>query len=551
MSPVEPVEYDVVCVGSGAAALTAAITAHEHGRSVLLVEKSAKIGGVAAISGGQCWVPANHLAEQAGIADSVEAGLAYLMFAGGAHGDEARARHYCTYARQAVKFLADHAGVAWQIVPVPDPFHGFAESTYSLPVGRLLEVGVFPGSSLGAVREITRSATDRITDTEAYGGPPDAAEVAARQERDDRARGGSLVGSLVKSVLDRGIEFWTQAGATSLVVTEGRVSGVRVQRGDQTVEVSARRGVLVATGGYDSSLRERLSFDAGHEVSTVSLPSVTGDHLRLAGRLGARVAAPFRPPHTFLEPDVPEIVDADGVIQRDRSVVRPTLPHAIIVNRQGRRFHDETMASGRDAALLALDVHEPWKYTNFPCWAVWDAHHAARYLPPPAARTPGVLSAPTLRELATAAGIDPDGLAEDVARFNANVAAGHDSDFGRGAFRAGQLHGDLSGGGDPTLGPIEQAPFYAVRLVQRTMGIPQAGLVTDEHARVLDWDDRPIEGLYAAGGAVAMLEIGLNYTGGNANARGILQGFCAGNHLGSDAPAARPGFDPSRTALRA
>src|SRR5262249_8454442 len=75
-----------------------------------------------------------------------------------------------------------------------------------------------------------------------------------------------------------------------------------------------------------------------------------------------------------------------------------------------------------------------------------------------------------------------------------------------------------------------QSPFYAVGLVQRTIGIPQAGLVTDEHSRVLDWDEKPIDGLYAAGGAVAFLEIGLNYTGGNANARSILQGFCPADH---------------------
>ena len=266
----------------------------------------------------------------------------------------------------------------------------------------------------------------------------------------------------------------------------------------------ASHGVVLATGGYDSSSKDRASFDAGHEVSTVSLPSVTGDHLRLAGRVGARVAAPFRLPHNFLEPAVAEIRIDDGVVVRNRSIVLAPMPHAIIVNRHGRRFHDETTAAARDAGMLAVDVNAPWGYANRPCWAIWDAQHVARYLTEEAMRTPGVVSAPTITELAAVAGIDPDGLDAEIAHFNANVAAGNDPDFGRGALRASQLHGDLERGSNPTLGTIEEAPFYAVRLIQRTMGIPHAGLVTDDHSRVLDWDDGPIEAAsMAAAAAVA------------------------------------------------
>jgi 3-oxosteroid 1-dehydrogenase len=441
------------------------------------------------------------LPEEAGIDDSAEEGVAYLMWIGGDLGDQARARHYCTEARKAVRFLADHAGLAWQIVPVADDYHGHPESLHSRGPGRLLEVMLFPGSSLGAAQTITRHGPERITASESYAVTPSEAEIEARGERDERGHGGSLLGALVKNVLERGIDVWRDAPATELLVTDRRVSGVRATHNGSVVDVAARCGVVVATGGYDSSAADRGSFDGDHAVTTSSLPSVTGDHFRLAGRLGARVAAPFRLPHNFHLPAVPEIRDADGVVQRDASIVRSGSMHAVVVNRRGRRFADETTSASRDAGLFAVDVHEPWKFANNPCWAVWDAQHVARYLDSEAMQTPGVVTAPTLKELAMAAGIDPDGLEAEIARFNANVALGIDPDFGRGSPNAGHIRGgDRSGGPDSTLGTIEQPPYYAVRLVQSTMGLPYAGLVTDDFSRVLDWDDVPIEGLYAAGG---------------------------------------------------
>lgn len=529
--------YDVVCLGSGAAGLTAAITANEHGLSALVIEKSSKIGGVASISGGQAWIPANHLAEEAGIDDSVEDAVAYLMWIGGGLGDETRTRHYCTFAREAVRFLADHADVAWQIVPVADDYHGHPEALHSRGPGRLLEVKLFEGSSLGAAQPFTRHGPERVTASELYTVRPPAAEVKARGERDERGHGGALLGALVKNALERGIEFWRDSPGTALLVTDGRVRGVRATHDGSVVEVAAHWGVVLATGGYDTNPADLASFNADHAVSTSSLPSVTGDHFRLAGRLGARIATPFRLPHNFHLPAVPEIRDADGVLQRNGSIVHSASMHAVVVNRRGRRFADETTSASLDAGLFAIDVLEPWKFANNPCWAVWDQQHVARYLDPEAMKTPGVITASTLKDLAVATGIDPDGLKAEIGRFNANVALGCDPDFGRGSPNAGHIRGggDRSVGTDSTLGTIEQAPFYAVQLVQTTMGLPHAGLVTDEFSRVLDWDDAPIKGLYAAGGSVAFLEFGWNYTPGNANARSLLQGFCAGAHLGSTA----------------
>jgi 3-oxosteroid 1-dehydrogenase len=125
-----------------------------------------------------------------------------------------------------------------------------------------------------------------------------------------------------------------------------------------------------------------------------------------------------------------------------------------------------------------------------------------------------------------------------VARFNGHALAGEDPDFGRGSHQADRFVGDFAGSGHPNLGTIDQAPFCAVKLAIRTMGIPVAGLTADEHSRVIDWADRPIPGLYAAGNSVALADLGFAYEGGNANGRSLVYGFCAAEHAGRRAAVA-------------
>jgi 3-oxosteroid 1-dehydrogenase len=525
-------DCDLICLGAGIGGLTAAVTAHELGLRPLVVEKTAKIGGVGGISGGQCWVPVNHLARAAGITDSVEAATAYLMYAGGGFGDERMARHYCARAGEIVQFLADKAGLTWVLVPVPDNFAGCPGAVGALELGRLLEVDVFPGALLGADRTRTRKERNVATATEVFTGSVGAAEIEQRRQRDDRARGGALAGALVRNALDRGIEIWTNSAPVALLREDGRVAGVRVAREGAEIDVRAGRGVVLATGGTDGSAELTRIYE-GRDRNTVSLLSTTGDHLRLAGLLGAKVVAPFRPIHTFLEPDVPVVLDEDGTVQRNLSIMRSAFPHAIIVNSRGRRFHNEADHQSRDAGLTAIDTRAPWSLANVPCWTVWDAQHVRKYFSGVAPDTPGVWSAATLPELAAAAGIDPDGLAVQVAEFNSHAVVGQDPDFGRGSHPADRFVGDFAGPAHPNLGTIDQPPFYAVQLAIRTMGIPVAGLTVDEHSRVVDWADRPIRGLYAAGNAVALVDLGFAYEGGNANGRSLVYGFCAAEHAAS------------------
>ncbi len=528
------VDIDLICLGAGIGGLTAAITAHELGLRPLVIEKTGKIGGVGGISGGQCWVPVNHLAKAAGITDSVDAATAYLMYAGGGRGEERMARHYCARAGEVVQFLADKAGLRWVLVPVPDNFAGCPGAIGALQTGRLLEVDVFPGALLGADRPRTRRERNVATATETFTGSVSVQEVEQRRQRDDRARGGSLAGALVRNALDRGIEIWTDFLPLALLRADGRVVGVRVAHDGAEVDLHASRGVLLATGGTDGSAALTQLYE-GRDRNTVSLLSTTGDHLRLAGLLGAKVAAPFRPIHTFLEPDVPVVLDEDGTVQRNLSIMRSAFPHAIIVNSRGRRFHNEADHQSRDAGLTAIDTRAPWSLANVPCWTVWDSQHVQKYFGGAAPDIAGVWSAASLAELAAVAGIDPSGLPAQVADFNRHASAGQDPDFGRGSHSADRFVGDFAGPGHANLGTIDQAPFYAVQLAIRTMGIPVAGLTVDEHSRVIDWADRPIPGLYAAGNAVALVDLGFGYEGGNANGRSLLHGFCAAEHAATGA----------------
>lgn len=522
-------DCDLICIGAGIGGLTAAITAHELGLRPLVIEKTGKIGGVGGISGGQVWVPVNHLAQAAGIVDSVDAATAYLMFAGGGFGDERMARHYCARAGEVAKFLADKAGLRWVLVPVPDNFAGRPGATGALELGRLLEVDMFPGALLGADRTRTRKERNVATATEVFTGSVSAEEIEQRRQRDDRARGGALAGALVRNALDRGIEIWTNFSPVALLREDGAVKGVRVAGPGGELDVRASRGVLIATGATDGSAELTRIYE-GRDRDTVSLPSTTGDHLRLAGLLGAKVVAPSRPIHTFLEPDVPVVLDEDGTVQRNLSIMRSAYPHAIIVNSRGRRFHNEADHDSRDAGLSAIDTRAPWSMANVPCWTVWDSQHVTRYFDGVAPDARGVWSAPSLAELAAAAGIDPGGLNREVAEFNSHALAGQDPDYGRGSNPADRFVGDYRGPGHPSLGTIDQQPFYAVKLAIRTMGVPIAGLTVDEHSRVIDWADRPIRGLYAAGNSVAMVDLGHHYEGGNSNGRSLVYGFCAAEH---------------------
>lgn len=524
--------FDFVSLGGGLGGLAAAIAATSRGMNALIVEKSPMVGGVSGVSGGQCWVPGNHLAQAAGIDDSVQAGLDYILWAGGGLAHEPLARNLFARAPAVIRFFEDYAGVEWELVPhYPDGFAGHPNAVSATTFGRTLGVREMPGEALGAWRARTRNYQDASSVGEQlFGARGDQrAQLAERARLDMRTRGGALIGNLLRSAMKLGITIWTDCSVHDLIVSDGRVVGANVEKDGRMERIEAKGGILLAMSGYDSNAALLKMYNPSPSVSTVAPPSVTGDHLRLAGMLGAQVAAPFRPLQVMLAADVPVERDWSGTLgyPLQDSPVFTTYPHAIIVNDKGKRFHDESFSQSQGASLATIDPCEPRRLANSPCWAVWDSQHVDRYLDGQPPTQEGVVQAQTLQDLAKALGIDPLGLTDQIAYFNADAASGVDTQFNRGSLEASREKGDRSDETNPNLGTIARAPFYGVKLAIRTIGLAAAGLVTDTASRVLDWRGNPVPGLYAAGNSVAYLDLGMGYQSGCGNTRGLVHGFQA------------------------
>jgi 3-oxosteroid 1-dehydrogenase len=266
---------------------------------------------------------------------------------------------------------------------------------------------------------------------------------------------------------------------------------------------------------------------------------INGANFRLAGPLGARIASV--PDITSLGILVPGEEDEEGKPLWRSALPVIGQPHTIVVNRAGRRFGNEAFYRSFYYMIDIIDGGDQ-THPNFPCWVVIDSQVREKY--PFASLTPGQdwpegfgAQASTIAELARKIGVDVAGLDETVRRFNGHAEKGHDPDFGRGSHPwSAWMCGDPNHKPNPNLGPLLKPPFYAVAL--HRMGgtaIPSAGLLTDQHLRVLDWNDKPVEGLYAAGNSVARMETGAVMQSGISNARGMTHGWLAARHATGDA----------------
>lgn len=528
-------EYDVICVGAGLGGLAAALRAHDEGASVLVLERSAMVGGVAAYSGGFVWVGDNHLGNSA---DSIEATERYLdhVQGGSRPVDRVARRHYLEAAARATAWFTD-AGVPFQLIRnAADLYHPGPGSTSE---GRLLEV-TLAGSELGEWREVLRPSPyyrTGITRDEMYHGL--AGDVAARlallaqrKEEDHLTHGLGLVGGFVREALTRrGVTCLLDQRVARLVTDRGRVVGVEVDDGKGT-RYGARMGVLLATGGYGNA-PDAAELEDVPELVEAAPPVVAGDGLTLGQSVGAttvRGADPFVVLGTrFLdqvhpgsqEPLFTQLLEFVG------------FPHSLIVNREGHRFGDESYYGALIRGLRQYDARRKL-WSNYPCWLVFDETFHRRYplgpFEPGAEYSKDVRSADSLAGLAEQIGVDVEGLCNTVRRFNKFAVDGEDSDFGRGSIPfARNAYGDPTYP-NPNLGALENGPFHAVPLTILGVGLSTLGLHIDGSARVLRRDGSVIPGLYATGNAAATKELSA-YVTGLANARNYTYGWLASGHM--------------------
>jgi 3-oxosteroid 1-dehydrogenase len=529
--------FDVVVLGTGAAALSAAVRAHDEGASVGLFEKADKVGGTSAWSGGMTWVPMNpHMAEL-GIEDTREEVLTYLRSLSHGLMDEDLVGALVDAGPEAVTWLEANTPVRFQIIKDFPDYH--PEHPGAKPGGgRSLECPLYPFADLGEWQHRVTvgpqlSGNIMMSETSLGRGAPDGvapAELERRKVRDERGAGPGLIGPLLRACLDRGIEPRTGMRAVRLIVDDGRVTGVRFESADGRTEIGARGGVVIATGGFEWDRDLVRAFSRGPLARSASVPTNTGDGLKMAMRVGAQLGN-MREAWWVPIIDVPV---GDRVAGWQVNGER-TRPHCIMVNKLGRRFTNEAANyNALGAAFHVIDVSS-FDYVNHPAWMVFDRHYVNRYGlagfkgegPTPEWMT----EAATLADLAKAVGIQADELEATVARWNEQSANRKDDDFGRGNSAHDRWWGDPSQGDGPqaTMGPLDTAPFYAVQVYAGVLGT-KGGPRTNGDAQVLDVDGDPIAGLYAAGNAMASA-MGMTYGGaGGTLGPALVFGYLAGGH---------------------
>ena len=529
--------FDVVVLGTGAAALAAAVRASDGGAHVGLFEKADAVGGTSAWSGGMVWIPVNpHMAEL-GIEDSREEALTYLNSL--SHGliDADLAAALIDAGPEMVTWFEANTPVKFQIIKDFPDYH--PEHPGAKPGGgRSLECPLYPFADLGTWQDrvtVGPQLSGNITMSETSlgrGAPSGVApeELARRRIRDERGAGQGLIAPLLRACLDRQIEPRTGMRAVELIVDDRRVVGVRFETSEGSVDVGARRGVIIATGGFEWDPELVRAFVRGPLARSASVPTNTGDGLKMVMRIGAGLAN-MREAWWVPTIDVP-VGDRMAAWQVNGERTRP---HCIMVNKRGLRFTNEAANyNAVGAAFHVIDVSS-FDYVNHPAWMVFDRHYLTRYGlagfrgdgPTPE----WITEAPSIADLAAAIDVPAPALEGTVARWNELSARGEDADFSRGRSAHDRWWGDPSLGDGPqaTLGPLDTAPFYAVQVYSGVLGT-KGGPRTDGNGQVLDVDGRLIAGLYAAGNAMGSV-MGMTYGGaGGTLGPALVFGYLAGRH---------------------
>ncbi|HLK72608.1 MAG TPA: 3-oxosteroid 1-dehydrogenase [Streptosporangiaceae bacterium] len=547
----EPAEFDVVVAGSGAAGMTAALTAADLGLSVVVVEKAGTFGGSTARSGGGIWAPGNAVLRAAGVTDTPAQARAYLAHVAGADAPAALREAFLEHGPAMLDLVL--ARTPLRLAWVPGYADYYPEAPGGLASGRSVEPVPMDSRVLGD--ELARLARPYlpapvpITQADYRWlslGPrhPRAiragVRVAARAARGRMtghrmlSLGQALAAALRAGLLRGGVPVWLDAPMTGLEVRDGRVAGVRVTRDGEPLIVRARRGVLITTGGFERNeeMRRRYQREPADPQWTTGAPGNTGDGIRAGLDLGAA---------TGLMDDAwwgPSIALPGGPYF---CLAERSLPGCILVNGAGQRFVNES-APYVDAVHAMYDQNTP-ENPHIPAWLLFDQRYRDRYVfagLPPGRALPrrwyaagSVVRADDLAGLAQAAGVAADGLAKTVTRFNEFAAAGRDGEFGRGESAYDRYYGDPRVRPNPNLAPLARPPYYAARIVPGDLGT-KGGLRTDEHARVLREDGTVIPGLYAAGNASASV-MGHSYAGAGATIGPAMTfGYIAARAMAAD-----------------
>ncbi|MEU7055034.1 3-oxosteroid 1-dehydrogenase [Streptomyces sp. NPDC046197] len=522
--------YDVVVIGSGAAGMTAALTAARHGLSCVVVEKAPTFGGSAARSGAGIWVPNNPVLLAAGVPDTPAKAAAYLAAVVGADVSAERQRAFLGHGPAMISFVMANSPLRFRWMEGYSDY--YPKLPGGLPGGRSIEPDQLDGNVLGA--ELARlnppympvpaglvvfSADYKWLALAAVTvrGAAVAAECLARGTKaallgqKPLTMGQALAAGLRAGLLAAGVPVWLDTPLTDLYVEGGTVTGAVVTREGSPGLVRARRGVVVGSGGFEhnAAMRARYQRQPVGTDWTVGAKENTGDGIRAGERAGAALDLMD---DAWWGPAIP-LPDQPYFCLAER-----TLPGGLLVNAAGRRFVDE-------AAPYSDVVHTMYDRNtgdpDIPAWLIVDQNYRNRYLFKDVAPTlplpdawygsGAAYKAWTLDALATATGVPGAALRATVDRFNSLARGGADPDFHRGDSAYDHYYTDPSVLPNSCLAPLWLPPFHAFRIVPGDLGT-KGGLRTDPRARVLRADGSAIPGLYAAGNASAAV-MGRSYAG--------------------------------------
>lgn len=500
------IRCDVAVIGSGAAALTVALKAAAGGRSVVILEKAASIGGTSAMSGGMTWVPANHLAAAAGHRDSVEEAIRYVEAAAPAgwletEGELLRAQ--VANGPDMLRFVEAHSPLRFTIADVPDPM---MELPGAKRLGRLLSPVPVSRKLIGRYGDLVRSSTLPLNMTYAeaqranilrkpvMGAVRYGATMLRRYLSGGVSRGRAVIVGLLKGCLDHGCRLELSCRATGLVLDENDVvTAVDCERNGRPFRVNVTSAVVLATGGFewDAEMMAKY-FPTDYEYRS-SPRTNTGDGHRMAQEAGAAFAR-MDQANIMVQPPI----RYEGALHGLPLVIH-TDADAIIVDRSGRRFVNEYSFTINDR-FMGVDA-ETGRSAHLPAWVIthrpmvrrtllinWYKRYDRNWL----------VHARSVEELAQRIGVDAANLQDTVWNFNRMAKAGVDTEFGRGEDEYGRGLAKRLG----LMRPIDTPPYVAIRCKPSVLGT-KGGVRTNARGQALREDGSVIAGLYCAGNVMA------------------------------------------------
>ena len=551
-------EVDVLVVGSGAGGMLSALTAASNHADVLIIEKGERWGGTSATSGAGIWIPGSDIAKAEGFEDNLDDAFTYVRALSADNVPDANIRAYVNNAAPMLHWLVANTPVQYMAFAYPD-YH--AENPGGSPTGFRTHLPLpLDGKPLGddvATQQFPSPAASLFgflnwhfdeTYMLLYRAPgwwQGLVKSMARywfdwpfrfrSAKDRRLTlGNALTGGLRMALNDKKVPLWLETALVELVSEKGKVTGAVVTQRGKTLRIGARKGVVLAAGGFDhnQAMRDEHAPLYPSAARSGGVTTNTGDAIRAGQSLGA---ATLNLQSAWAAP----VFYVPGEDRGRLCTIERALPGCIMVNQSGNRFLNEAASYHVTGQAMARRQAEHGDAS--PCWMVFD--HTYRHAYPmgplypimPDWVHPGEVrsilkKSKTIEGLAEQMGVDPAAFSATMARFNSHAAHGEDPDFHRGEAAYDKMYGDPRQAPNPCLRPIDQRPFYAMPIYPGDIGT-NGGLLTNDKAQVLDAKGKAIGGLYAIGNSAAS-SMGESYPGAGVTIGPAMTfGYIAARHM--------------------